>query len=164
MPNTSFDAVKITAGNFTPVSGTVMDLGCTGSLSGETEVRTVTKICEGAPVAERNIPQFMTLSFSGHLYVEAIQELFGLTANDTVLTQFEYTTSSINKSGSFSWEVENMEGDAVKTIVFPNAVVSTGYVFGYENGLEEIAETEITIKAMPDATGVIYHETIVTTP
>lgn len=160
MPSTYFDAEKITGGKFTPVSGTAMDLGCTGSLSGETDVRTVTKICEGSPVKEVSVPRFMTLTFSGHLYVEAYRALFGLAADATVLTQFEYGIASKSPTGSFQWEVKNIEGDKTKTIVFPNATVNTGYAFSYENGLEEVAEVEITIKAMPDSTGVIYHETI----
>ena len=160
MANTVFDAAKITGGTFTPVSGTVIELGCTGSLSGETEVRTVTKICEGNPVKEVSVPLFMSLTFSGHLDVEAYRELFGLKADETVLTKFVYGSASKNPMGSFEWTVENLEGTEEKTIVFPNAVVNTGFTFSYENGLEEIAEVEITIKAMPDATGVIYTEEI----
>ena len=160
MPSTFFDAVKITAGKFTPVSGTAQDLGCTGSLSGETDVKTVTKICEGVPVKEVAKPQFMTLTFSGHLYVEAYRAMFGLAADATIATQFEYGTASKSPMGSFEWTVENLEGTQRKKIVFPNAVVNTGFAFSHENGLEEIAEVEVTIKAMPDATGVIYHETI----
>ncbi len=160
MENTVFDAAKITGGTFTPVSGTAIELGCTGSLSGETEVRTVTKICEGNPVKEVSVPLFMSLTFSGHLDVEAYRSLFGLKADDTVLTKFVYGSASKNPMGSFEWTVENLEGTEEKTIVFPNAVVNTGFTFSYENGLEEIAEVEITIKAMPDATGVIYTEEI----
>lgn len=160
MANTVFDAAKITGGTFTPVSGTAIELGCTGSLSGETEVRTVTKICEGNPVKEVSVPLFMSLTFSGHLDVEAYRSLFGLKADETVLTKFVYGSASKNPMGSFEWTVENLEGTEEKTIVFPNAVVNTGFTFSYENGLEEIAEVEITIKAMPDATGVIYTEEI----
>lgn len=162
MANTVFDAAKITGGTFTPVSGTAIELGCTGSLSGETEVRTVTKICEGNPVKEVSVPLFMSLTFSGHLDVEAYRALFGLKADETVLTKFVYGSASKNPMGSFEWTVENLEGTEEKTIVFPNAVVNTGFTFSYENGLEEIAEVEITIKAMPDATGVIYTEEIAT--
>lgn len=160
MPNTYFDAEKITAGNFTPVSGTAMDLGCTGSLSGDTDVRTITKICEGSPVKEVSKPRFMTLTFSGHLYTEAYRELFGLKADVVLTTKFAYGVNSKNKMGAFKWEVENLEGTEKKTITFPNAVVNTGFAFSYENGAEEIAEVELTIKAMPDVNGDIYTETI----
>lgn len=160
MPSTYFDAVKITKGKFTPVSGTAIDLGCTGSLSGSTEVRKVTKKCEGADVAERTVPLYSELTFSGHLFVEAYRALFGLAANATITTQYEYGINSKNAVGSFEWTVESMDGSEEKVITFPNATVNTGFVYNYENGLEEIAESELTIKAMPDENGVIYHEDI----
>ena len=103
MANTVFDAAKITGGTFTPVSGTAIELGCTGSLSGETDVRIVTKTCEGNPVKEVSVPRFMNLTFSGHLDVEAYRSLFGLKADETVLTKFVYGSASKNPMGSFEW-------------------------------------------------------------
>ena len=161
MPNTSFDPIKITAGKFTPVSGTVMDLGCTGALSGTTVVKTITKVCEGVPVKEKSIPQYMELVFRGHLYVETYRKLFGFKADETILTQHAYGTHSRNASGVFAWESENMEGDFIKTMSFPNAVVTNGYAFNIENGVEEIAEVELSIKAMADANGDFFTEDIV---
>ena len=161
MPNTSFDPIKITAGKFTPVSGTVMDLGCTGALSGTTVMKTITKVCEGVPVKEKSIPQYMELVFRGHLYVETYRKLFCFKADETILTKHAYGTHSRNASGAFAWESENMEGDFIKTMSFANASVTNGYAFSIENGVEEIAEVEFSIKAMADANGDFFTEDIV---
>ena len=160
MPNTDFDVVKITKGEFTPSGGTKMDLGCTGALSGTTALMTKTKMCEGVPQKEISIPQYMELVFRGHLYVEAYRELFGLKADATILTKFKYGSASRNKAGAFAWVLENFEGDETKSITFPNAVVTSGYAFAYENGKEEVAEVELNIKAMVDANGDFYTEQI----
>ena len=160
MPQTDFDVVKITDGEFTPSGGTMMPLGCTGALSGSTVLKTKTKICEGVPVKEVSIPQYMELVFRGHLYVEAYRELFGLKADETILTKFKYGSGSRNKAGAFEWVLENFEGDETKTISFPNAVVTSGYAFAYENGQEEVAEVELNIKAMVDVNGDFYTEQI----
>ena len=160
MPQTDFDVVKITDGEFTPSGGTMMPLGCTGALSGSTVLQTKTKICEGVPVKEVSIPQYMELVFRGHLYVEAYRELFGLKADETILTKFKYGSGSRNKAGAFAWVLENFEGDKTKTISFPNAVVTSGYAFAYENGQEEVAEVELNIKAMVDVNGDFYTEQI----
>lgn len=161
MPSTSFDTRTVTGGKFTPVSGTVMDLGCTGSLSGATETRTITKMCEGVPQKQVTVPLFMNIDFSGHLFTEVYRKLFGMKADAVVLTKWSYGKNSINGIGLFEWTALNMEGTEKKIMTFPNATVNAGFSFSYENGVEEISEVDLTIKAMPDAiTGEIYTETI----
>ena len=160
MSNTYFDAVKITAGKFTPVSGTAMDLGCTGSLSGTTEMKTTKKKCEGVDVKEVSKPLFMLLEFNGHLLVEAYRALFGFKADEVLTTEFAYGVNSRNAAGSFSWEEENLEGTKKRTTTYANAVVTTGFVFSIENGQEEVAEVSLSIKAMPDEDGNIRKDTI----
>lgn len=160
MPNTYFDAVKITAGKFTPVSGTAMDMGCTGSLSGSTEMKRVVKKCEGNDVKEVNRPLFMTLEFSGHLYTDVYRQLFGFKADEVLTTEYAYGINSRNAAGSFSWEEENLEGTEKRTTTYPNAVVTTGFLFSNENGQEEVAEVSLSIKAMPDENGDIRTEEI----
>ena len=155
-----FDALKITNGKFTPAEGTAMDLGCTGSLSGETTTKTVRKICEGVPVKERTKPESMTLTFSGHLLVDAYRALFGFKQDDALTGKWAYGTYSTNANGVFTWDVEGFDGET-KTMTFGNATLASGYAFGIENGVEEVAEVSLTITAMPDATtGDIYGEEI----
>lgn len=160
MPNTYFDSVKITAGKFTPVSGTAMDLGCTGSLSGDTEMKTIRKKCEGVDVKEVSKPAAMLLEFSGHLFIEAYRALFGFKADEVLTTEFAYGVNSRNATGAFSFEEENLEGTEKRTTTYPNATVTTGFVFSIENGQEEVAEVSLSIKAMPDEDGNIRKETI----
>lgn len=158
MAVTSFDFLKVTNGNYKPASGTNMLLGCTGGISGETDVKTVTKMCEGVPVKEQQVPQFMTLTFRGHINVDVYRSIFGLANTGLKAGVYSYGSSSLGSSGTLTFKLVDMDGVKEKLIAFPNVKLNSGFVFSYENGAEEVAEVELEFKAMVDAQGNIYYE------
>lgn len=158
MPVTSFDFLRVTNGNYKPASGANMLLGCTGGISGETDVKTVTKMCEGIPVREQQVPQFMTLTFRGHVYVDVYRSLFGIVNTGLKVGVYSYGSTSAGSSGTLTFKLVDMDGVKEKLIAFPNVKLNTGFVFSYENGAEEVAEVEMEFKAMVDAQSRFYYE------
>ena len=158
MAVTSFDFLRVTNGNYKPASGTNMLLGCTGGISGETDVKTVTRMCEGIPDRERQVPQFMTLTFRGHVNVDVYRSLFGIVNTGLKVGVYSYGSTSAGSSGTLTFKLVDMDGVKEKLIAFPNVKLNTGFVFSYENGAEEVAEVEMDFKAMVDAQSIFYFE------
>ena len=162
--NQSYDVLKITNGYFRgydPVEktyGTAKKLGCTGSLAMEPDVRTITKVCEGVAQDEVTITNFYTVTVSAHLTVGVLRDIFGFTNEGLKAGVYAIGKNSKPKKGIFTWETQDLYGVEKKLIAYPNMSITTGYAFSHENGLDEIAEVEISFKAMQDSLGHFYYE------
>lgn len=154
----NFYTDSITGGTFTPVAGTEMALGCVGSLSGQAEVRTKQLMCAGVPVAQRVKPLYMDITYTGHIPVAVYKTLFGLKTDAVATEKRSYAVDSEHASGEFSFVETEFYGKTTRTRTFPNATVISGMAFSVENGAEEVAEVELTIRALKDDNGDIYIE------
>lgn len=159
MTQTTFDAFKITNGHVKWDGETEStELGCTGKLEIETELKTVTKKCEGEEVFNMDIPVKQTGTLSLHMPVEIARKAFGLSSDGLKTGVFAYGTNSRPGRGCLTFDVHDIYGTVKKMIAIPNASVSGGMKSIYENGLEEIAEVELSLQSLKDTGGKFYYE------
>lgn len=161
--NTLYKQYKVTNGQFRPIGaegtpGTAMELGCTGALEAEPEMKTLSMRCEGDIVDEISKPEFYTVNFTGHLTLGVAREIFGLTNDGLKDGVYAIGDKSVPKKGVFTWEVYDMYNEGKKFMAFSNMVSTTGWVFSHENGADEVAEIEVEFKAMKDDKGNFYYE------
>lgn len=159
-----FKLLEITNGHFRPYNtatktyGASKELGCTGKLSMQPEMKTITMRCEGRDADEVSKAQFYTVTLTGHILISVLRDIFGLTNEGLEPGVYAVGKNSKPKKGSFTWEANDMYGDIKKYIAIPNMAVVSGYAFEHENGGDEIAEIEIEFKAMADTEGNFYYE------
>lgn len=147
-----------TEGGSTHEKGT--KLGCTGSLNTETEIKVVTKTCEGNPVKEWPVPQKMTATFVGHMPVPIVRKAFGLSNENLKPGVYSYGVDSRGGSGIFTWKTLNIEETLTKFLAFPNGSFVGGLKLTLENGLDEIAQVEMTLTFMKDDNRQFYYEAL----
>lgn len=135
-----------------------VELGCTGSLNTETEIKIVSKICEGVPVKEWPVPQKMTATFIGHMPVSAVRKAFGLSNKDLKPGVYSYGVDSRGAGGIFTWETLNIEETISKYLAFPNGSFVGGLKLTLENGLDEIAPVEMQLTFMKDENRKFMYE------
>ena len=158
----TFDILRITDGYYRPYEGDTLGeakkLGCVGSLGMEPDVRTFTKTCEGVVTDEITLINFYTVTFTGHVTIGALRDIFGL-SNEGLKTGVRAIGRKTNgKRGVFTFVAEDMYGTEKKLIAYPNMSVANGYAFTHENGADEIAEIEIEFKALLDKADNFYYE------
>lgn len=159
---TEYDQYEVTNGavkwSGSEVSAPAVPLGCTGSLEVETELKVVTKKCEGYETKSVPIPQKMTGTFIGHMPVDILRKAYGLRTTGLKPGVWAYGTKSRAGTGIFTWDVFNLEGDERKMMAFPNGQIGAGFKFKIENGGEEIAEVEMPINFLKDSNREFYYE------
>lgn len=158
---TVFDEYKVTNGhvNWDDVEA-AETLGCTGSLETETEMRTVTKKCEGDEVLSVDIPTKMTAKLSVHMAVETLRKVYGFKTDGLIEGVFSYGTDSRQGSGALTFDVLDLFEEMKKLIAFPNVSFSGGFKWSLVNGQEEIAEVEITFNILKDDNRKFYYEAL----
>lgn len=162
--NQSFDMLKITNGNYrgydsvAKTFGVAKKLGCTGGLSADSDTRTITKKCEGVVTEEVNIINFLNVVLSGHMTIGVLRDMFGLSNEGLKPGVYAIGNKAKGKKGIFTWEAQDLYGTEKKLMAFPNMSVVSGFAFSHENGADEIAEVELTFKAMADSSGNFYYE------
>lgn len=156
-----FDAVSINNASVLFKGEQVTEpFGCVGKLDGETEIKTIQKLCGGVPQKKKAKPTQMNITISAHLKLKVLRDIFGMTNKDLKEGVFSYGTDSIGKDFTFvAEEVDDFE-EAVRLIAFPNCTSATGFIKSVENGAEEIAETELEITALADEYKQFYYEAI----
>lgn len=162
---TDFDAVSVknVTAQFieggTPAPGT--SLGCTGSIEGETESITIEKRCAGMVQKSITKPQKMTLTYSGHLPVAVLRDVFGLTNEGLKPGVYAYGQNSKPKNFILTADVVDEFEDVTKLIAFPGVTSNTGLkIQAIENGAEEVAQIELEFSVLPDADGNLYYEAL----
>lgn len=163
-PNTHYEEYLITNGTIqwaktdTEAHEVAMALGCTGSLTVETEIKEVVKTCEGTPSKTWPKPVKMSGTFVGHVPVEVARRAFGLKTDDLVKGVYAYGENSIGGSGIFTWETLNIDETEKKFLAFPNGSFAGGLKISIENGGDEIAQVEMPINFMKDKNREFYYE------
>jgi len=159
---TVFDEYKITNAhmrwNENDTLSAAEELGCTGKLEIETEVKTITKRCEGDETMSVTIPTKMTGIFTGHMPVENLRKVFGISTKGLKEGIYSYGTSSRQGKGVFTADVLDIYETTKKLMAFPNMQFSDGFKWSLENGQEEIAEIEAPFQALKDDNSQFYYE------
>lgn len=159
---TTFDQYKVTNGSVRWKKGTdyedAVKLGCIGTLGLETELKTVTKTCEGDEVLSVDIPTRLNGTLVLHMPVPIFREAFGLTNEELAAGVYSYGSKSRPSTGIVTFDVEDLFGDVKKMIAFPNLTFAGGLNWSIENGGEEIAMIETTFKGLKDDNNQFYYE------
>lgn len=157
-----FDQYKVTNGhirwNKNGVLGDSEELGCTGSLAVEPEVREVVKICEGVEAASFTKTTKLTGTLVGHIKVSVLRSVYGLSTTDLKDGVYGYGSKSVGGTGTLTFDVTDITEETVKYIAFPNVSFTGGLTFSLENGADEIAQVEIPFTAHADKNKQFYYE------
>lgn len=162
---TTFDEYKVTDASiqWKDATGKVtpgVKMGCTGKLELETEMKTVTKKCEGDEVRHVDIPTKITGTWTGHLPVENLRKVWGLSTDGLKKGVFSYGTKSRQGAGVLAFSVLDLDEVQKMLRAFPNMQFSGGLKWSLENGGEEIAEIEQEFTALKDDNGELFYEAL----
>lgn len=139
-----------------------ISFGCTGVLSGETEMRTVSATCGGVTLKEKSKPVRMTGTISGHVKMAVYRQFFGLSNDGLKPGVYSYGLDSMGKEFTMSADVVDDFDDVTKILAFPKAASSTGLTFTIDKSNDEVALLELSFTAMPDDFAKFYYEGFVT--
>lgn len=157
-----FDNFEITNGQFRSKSEGVFQeaqgIGCTGKLEISAETRTITKKCEGKTAKEVVVIDKLVGTFSGHMTIDMLRKVFGLTTNGLKKGVYGYGNRSYSGQGSLTWDVYDIARENRKLIALPNMSWTGGFKLNVENGQDEIAEVELSFSALIDENGNFYYE------
>lgn len=160
-----FDAVTITnVGIQFFEEGTQQEgtkFGCVGSINGETEMRDISKTCEGVEVKRISKPLKMNNTLSAHIPVQVARDFFGLSNKDLKPGIWAYGSLSRGKRFVLTADVVDEFEDIVKLIAFANCTNSTGFKIQVENGGDEVALLELEFSVLPDKLRNFYYEALV---
>lgn len=134
------------------------EVGCTGLLSMETEMRTVTQRCEGAVKNEISVPVKLTGTLRGHIDVDILRKVFGIDTTGLKKGVYAYGKDSVPGIGAWTWDVYDLTQTDVKKIAIPLMTVTSGFKWSLENGGDEVAELEFEFSAGMDSNGRFYYE------
>lgn len=158
----NFDQYKVTNGHVRWMKagalGVVSELGCTGSLAIEPEIKEVVKMCEGIETATFSKPTKLTGTLVGHMPVAVLREVYGLSSTDLAVGVYGYGSKSVGGSGVLTFDVTDITEEVVKHIAFANVSFTGGLTFSLENGGDEIAQVELPFTAHLDKNKQFYYE------
>ncbi|WBY48102.1 phage tail protein [Latilactobacillus curvatus] len=161
---TEFDEYKVTNASIQWYDGKAytpgVALGCTGKLELETEMKTVTKKCEGDEVRHVDIPTQVKGTWTGHLPVENLRKVWGLATDGLKEGIFAYGTGSRQGRGILTFEVLDLDEQVHMMRAFANMQFSGGLKWELENGSEEIAEIEQEFISMKDSNNKFFYEAL----
>lgn len=121
---TEFDAVTVENGsvqffkNGTQEPGTA--IGCTGTVEGETESLSILKKCKGATTKKITKPMQHNLTYSGHIPVRVLRDVFGLKNEGLKPGIYSYGVNSKGHNFVLTFDVVDEFEDVTKLIAFPN--------------------------------------------
>lgn len=135
--------------------------GCTGVLSGETEMRTVSAKCGAITLEEKSLPIKMTGTVSAFVKMGIYRKLFGIKNEGLKPGVYAYKLDS--KGGEFTLTADIVDdfNEVTKIIAFPKANTSTGLTFTIDKSNDEVAMMEISFTALPDKAKAFYYEGLV---
>lgn len=132
---------------------TAEKLGCVGKLGETLNSKTVTKKCEGVVVKSRTKGDGTgELAFTLHIRESVFAKMFGLVSEGLKAGVRAYGQSSRHKEFCYTCKAIDEDGN-VKYKAYPRCCVTSGINRNAENGVEEVAEIEVTAAIMPDEKG-----------
>lgn len=161
---TTFDQFRVTNGHVafidpdTSERGEQYDIECTGSLSVDSETKTISKVCEGIVTDEISVIESMAVDLSGHMPVEVLRNVYGISTDGNIEGVYSFNRDSRGQVGTWTWDITSPFQTDRKLIAFPRLSVQGGLSWSLENGGDEVAEVEISFSALPDERGNFYYE------
>lgn len=140
-------------------SGTTsLDFGCTGVLSGETEMRTISAKCGGVTLEEISKPVKMTVNITAYVKMEVYRKFFGLSNKNLKPGVYSYGLGSKGEEFTLTADVVDEFKDLTKVLAFPKTISATGLQFTIDKSQDEVAMMELQCTAMPDGAAQFYYE------
>ena len=128
-------------------------LGCVGKLGETLNAKTITKKCEGVVVKSVTKGDGTgELAFTLHMKLSAFRKMFGFDSTGLKTGVFAYGQNSRHKEFCYTCKVLDEDGN-IKYKAYPKCCVTSGISNTIENGVEEVAEIEVTAAIMPDEKG-----------
>ncbi|KXI14673.1 MULTISPECIES: hypothetical protein [Peptostreptococcus] len=128
-------------------------LGCTGEIEVESEIKTITKKCEGVDKEKRSQVVGQKIKFVGHIEREVLNDIFGINTNGLKKGVYAYGKNSLGKVGTLTWDAYDMMETDVELLAFPKVSVASGLTLGIKNGEDEVAEIEVEFSVTEDDYG-----------
>lgn len=129
-------------------------MGQTGSLEESMDARTITKKNEGI---EETVVVKGTgtgeLKFTGHVRWGVYQRFFGMKMEKLKEGVYAYGKSSVHERFTLTCLVMDEYG-RISYRAYPSCIITDGIARKVENGSDEVAEIELTIKVAPDDNGM----------
>lgn len=132
--------------------------GCTGTLSGETEMRTVSAKCGGVTLEEKSLPMKMTGTITAFVKMDIYRKLFGIKNEGLKPGVYSYGLDSKSEEFTLTADIVDDFNEVTKIIAFPKAKSSTGLTFTVDKSNDEVAMMEISFTALPDKAKQFYYE------
>lgn len=137
--------------------GESRELGCTGTLTTETELKTIQKICSGEVKKEVTKAVKLNGSLSAHFKQDVLIDVLGLT-NDGLKPGVYGFKGQKSPRGIITFEVLDMYEEQKKFLGYPSITIGSGLAINIESGQEEIAMTELEFSAFRDENGYFYYQ------
>ena len=135
-------------------------LGCVGKLGETLNAKTITKKCEGVVVKSVTKGDGTgELAFTLHMRESVFAKMFGMVSEGLKAGVRAYGQDSRHKEFCFTCKALDEDGN-VKYKAYPRCCITTGISRSIENGVEEVAEIEVTAAIMPDEKGNGMYEAL----
>lgn len=134
---------------------------CIGSAEESNEVRKVVKKCRGVVSKTRTIGTGNgTVKVTAHMPYELYAIMHAMNEDDTLIDGvYGYGTYSHHPEMLMTEEILDEDG-LEKFRAYPRCIATTGPARKTTNGEEEVAEVDLEISFMPDATGMGFYEAL----
>lgn len=140
---------------------TFEQMSCVGSSEEELEVKIITKKCRGVIAKERvKGTGNGTLKESLHVPRDIYNKIYDMNHTDLVKNVNAYGQSSTHPEFALTQMVVD-EDEEVKLKAYPRCILESGPTRKIDNGAEEVAELDLTIKLLPDEYGFCTYEILV---
>lgn len=136
-------------------------MSCVGSSEEELEVKVITKKCRGVVTKERvKGTGNGTLKESLHVPRDIYNKIYDMNNANMIDGIKTYGQDSMHPEFALTQLVID-EDDEEKLKAYPRCIMESGPARKVENGAEEVAELELTIKLLPDDLGQCMYEVLV---
>lgn len=132
--------------------------GCTGELEIESEVKEVSKFCEGVKKESRSKVESVKAKFVGHVEKDVLRRVYGIKSDKLKPGVYSYGTDSIGDICALTADVYDLFKTDKMMIALPNCSVTSGMKFSIKNAEDTVAEIEIEFTCGTDENGNFYYE------
>lgn len=133
-------------------------LGCTGELEVETEVKEVSKNCEGVVKETLSKVTALKLKFTGHVEKDVLRDVFGVSNKGLKPGVYSYGINSKGKKSTLTFDAYDLYETDTLLLAFPICASSSGLQYSIKNGEDEVAEIELEFTCSADENGNFYYE------
>ena len=136
-------------------------IGCVGSCEETLNTKTITKKCEG--VVTKQVTRgdgTAAVKYSLHIRWAIFCKLLGMHFEELKKGVYAYGKNSTHKEACITSKVLDEDGN-VKLKAYPRFSITEAVARKIENGVEEVAEIEISGTALPDDDGNCTYEVMV---